>query len=144
MAKMIDVTRKKPTIREAIVNAKVFIKHKVIKLIKGGKIPKGNVLQVAKLAGIMAAKRTHFLIPLCHPIPIGYIDIDFLIKERHIEITTTVKGEAKTGVEMEAFTATTIAALTIYDMCKSIDREITISEIKLIKKSGGRSGTYVR
>lgn len=141
---MLDITEKKPTLREAIVEAKVFISPRVIGLIRKDKIPKGRVLEAAKLAGIMAAKYTPFLIPFCHPIPIEYVNLDFSVKNRHIKITTTVKGQAKTGVEMEAFTAASVAALTIYDMCKALDRGMIISEIKLLKKSGGKSGTYVR
>lgn len=141
---MIDITNKEQTLREAIVGGRLVIKPAVIELIKKGKIPKGNVLEAARLAGIMAAKKTPELIPLCHPIPIEYVNIDFTIKKGSIEITTTVKGRVRTGVEMEAFTAAAIASVTIYDMCKAMDRGIVISEIKLLKKSGGKSGVYVR
>ena len=143
-SKMIDIGKKRTTVREAIVEGKVFISPSVIKKIKNGKMPKGDVLGSARVAGIMASKNTPFIIPLCHPIPIEYADIDFSVGTKHIKITTTVKGEAKTGVEMEAFTATAVSALTIYDMCKGLDRGITISEIRLLKKSGGKSGTYIR
>lgn len=141
---MIDITGKEETLREAVVGARLLIKPSVVELIKKEKMPKGNVLESARLAGIMAAKKTAELIPMCHPIPIEYVKIDFSVKKGSIEITATVKGRAKTGVEMEAFTAAAIASVTIYDMCKARDRAIVISEIKLLKKSGGKSGVYVR
>ena len=127
-----------------IFEGTVFVNPNVIERIKSGKIPKGDVLGTAKLAGILAAKKTPDLLPLCHPIPIEYINIEFLPGNSQIKIRTVVKGRAKTGVEMEAFTATAVSALTIYDMCKSLDRGATISEIKLLKKSGGKSGRYER
>ena len=142
--KMIDVGNKKITERVAIVEGKVCIKPKVLKAIEEKNMPKGDVLVTAKLAGILAAKRTSEIIPLCHPIPIDFIDIEFSLGKAQIEITTTVKGNARTGVEMEAFTATAVSALTIYDMCKSLDREARILEIKLIKKTGGKSGEFIR
>jgi len=141
---MIDIGKKGTTVRKAVVEGKVFISPSVIKKIKNRKMPKGDVLGSARVAGIMASKNTPFIIPLCHPIPIEYANIDFSFGTKYIRITTTVKGEAKTGVEMEAFTATTVSALTIYDMCKGLDRGITISGIRLLKKSGGKSGTYIR
>ncbi|MBI3991102.1 MAG: cyclic pyranopterin monophosphate synthase MoaC [Candidatus Omnitrophica bacterium] len=141
---MLDITEKRPTLREATVDAKVLINPKVIRLIRRNKIPKGRVLEAAKLAGIMAAKYTPLLIPFCHPIPIEYVNVDFSVTNRYIKVTVIVKGQAKTGVEMEAFTAASVACLTIYDMCKALDRGIIISEIKLLKKSGGKSGAYVR
>lgn len=141
---MVDISNKKITNREAIVEGRVFLKPTVIKLIKQKKIPKGDVLEAARLAGILAAKKTPEIIPLCHPIPIEFVDIEFSLRNKEIKIRTIVKGMAKTGVEMEAFTATAVAALTIYDMCKPIDREIVISEIKLLKKTGGKSGIYIR
>ncbi|MBI5143710.1 MAG: cyclic pyranopterin monophosphate synthase MoaC [Candidatus Omnitrophica bacterium] len=137
---MIDITDKEETLREAMVGAKVFIKPAVIQLIKKGKMPKGDVLEAARLAGIMAAKKTAELIPMCHPIPIEYVGINFSVKKGSIDIIVTVKGRAKTGVEMEAFTAAAMASVTIYDMCKAFDRTIVISEIKLLEKSGGKSG----
>ncbi|MCQ9207818.1 MAG: cyclic pyranopterin monophosphate synthase MoaC [Omnitrophica bacterium] len=142
--KMIDIGKKNVTLREAIVEGKVSLNSAVVAAIKENRIPKGNVLQTAKLAGILAAKKTPETIPLCHPIAIEYVNIDFSVGKKEIRIVTTVRGRAKTGVEMEAFTATAIAGLTIYDMCKFLDRTITISEIRLLKKSGGKSGTYER
>ena len=141
---MIDISKKEVTHREAIVEARVFLKAKLIDLIKKGKIPKGNVLEAAKLAGTIAAKKTSELIPLCHPIPIEYVHIDFQLGRNQIKLTTIVRGNAKTGVEMEAFVAISTACLTIYDMCKGLDRDIVISQIKLMRKTGGKSGAYAR
>ncbi len=141
---MIDIGKKEVTLREAIVEAKVYLKASVIKLIKNKEIPKGDVLEAAKLAGIIAAKKTAELIPFCHPIPIEYVDIKISLKNKEVEIKTTVRGQAKTGVEMEAFTACAVAGLTVYDMCKAFDREAVIKSIMLLKKSGGKSGDFVR
>lgn len=141
---MIDISAKKITAREAVAEGCVFLKSQVIKLIREKKIPKGDVLETAKIAGILAAKKTPEIIPLCHPIPIESVKVDFAISDRQITITVAVKGQAKTGFEMEALAAVSAAALTIYDMCKPLDKDIVISEIKLLKKSGGKSGTYVR
>ena len=141
---MIDITNKEPTLREALVGVRVYIKPSVIGLIKKGKLPKGNVLEASRIAGILAAKKTAGLIPLCHPIPIEYMNVDFSVKKSFIDIAVTVKGRARTGVEMEAFTAAAIAGITIYDMCKAFDRGIVISELKLLKKPGGKGGRYVR
>ncbi len=141
---MIDISKKELTAREAIAEGSVAIKPSVILAIKKKKIPKGDVLEAAKLAGILAAKKTPCLLPLCHPIPMEYINVEFSLKKRKIKIAATVRAKAKTGVEMEAFTAVAIACLTIYDMCKSLDRDAMIYEIKLLKKSGGRSGVYER
>ncbi|TAN60167.1 cyclic pyranopterin monophosphate synthase MoaC [bacterium] len=141
---MIDISAKKITAREAVAEGRVFLKPQVIKLIREKKIPKGDVLEASRLAGILAAKKTPEIIPLCHPIPIESVKVDFVVNDRQINITSAVKGQAKTGFEMEALTAVSAAALTIYDMCKPLDKDIVISEIKLLKKSGGKSGTYVR
>ena len=141
---MIDITKKKITKREAIVEAVILLKPQVIRLIRAKKIPKGDVLEASRVAGILAAKKTPFLIPLCHPIPIECVEINFNIEKDEIKIRTSVCGAAKTGMEMEAMTATAICALTIYDMCKPLDKDIVISDIKLIKKTGGKSGTYIR
>lgn len=141
---MIDISAKKITQRQALAEGRVFLKPEVIKLIARKKIPKGAVLEASRIAGILAAKKTPELIPLCHPIPVESVKIDFALKDKEIIITATVKGQAKTGFEMEALTAVSAAALTIYDMCKPIDKGIVISGIKLLKKTGGKSGTYVR
>jgi cyclic pyranopterin phosphate synthase len=141
--RMVAVTKKSDTVREAVAKGTVRMQAATFQLIKQGGTTKGDVLSVAQLAGIMAAKRTPDLIPLCHPILIGDIKIEFSLDEAHstIEITATVESTGKTGVEMEALTATAVAALTIYDMCKAVDRGIKIQDIRLIRKSGGKSGT---
>lgn len=140
--KMADVGKKPITRREAAVEARVFMSPSVAGAIKRNKIPKGDVLQAAKLAGIMAAKNTPLIIPLCHPISIDCAEVEFLFAKDGICVKTTVKSRARTGVEMEAFTAAAAACLTIYDMCKPLDRAITISEMRLVRKSGGKSGLY--
>jgi len=141
--RMVDISGKPDTEREAVAKGVVRMQAATFQLIKRGGTAKGDVLSVAQLAGIMAAKQTPNLIPLCHPIPIGDIKIEFNLDEANstVEITTTVKSTGKTGVEMEALTATAVAALTIYDMCKAVDRGIRIENIRLVKKSGGKSGT---
>ena len=140
--RMVDVTEKSDTQREAVAKCLVRMKSSTLALLKRGDIPKGDVLAVAQLAGIMAAKQTPHIIPLCHPILIGDIKVEFSLDEEAtmVEITTTVKSTGKTGVEMEALTATAVSALTIYDMCKAVDRGIQIDSIRLIRKSGGESG----
>ena len=145
-AKMVDVSEKAVTERVATASGRVTMAPATLKLIKQGEMKKGDVLSVARLAGIMAAKRTHELIPLCHPLALNKIDVDLKLKSRppSVEITSTVKVSGKTGVEMEALTAVSVAALTIYDMCKAVDRDMEIGEIKLDYKAGGRSGTYRR
>ena len=142
--KMIDIGKKDVTEREAVVRGVVHLKPSVIRTIRQKKLPKGDVLEAAKIAGILAAKKTPDIIPLCHPIPIEYAKIEFVIRKSQIEIISTIRGRARTGIEMEAFTAVAISALTIYDMCKSLDRSITVGPIELLRKSGGKSGTYVR
>ena len=144
-ARMVDVTQKGDTEREAVAKSKVIMKPATLQLIKAGGLEKGDVLSVAKIAGIMAAKQTPHLIPLCHPLLINNIAIEFdLAGDDSIEITARVKSTGKTGVEMEALVAASVSALTIYDMCKSVDRAMTIAEIYLESKSGGKSGTYRR
>lgn len=139
---MVDVTGKPDTQREAVAKCRVRMKASTLKRLKRGKMEKGDVLAVAQLAGIMAAKQTPHIIPLCHPVLIGDIKVDFGLDEEKgtVEIITTVKSIGKTGVEMEALTATAVTALTIYDMCKAVDRGIQIESIRLIRKSGGKSG----
>jgi cyclic pyranopterin phosphate synthase len=145
-AKMVDVTEKPITLRQAIARGSVSMKHETLKLIKDKKVPKGDVLSVARVAGIMAAKKTSELIPMCHPLNITSVTVDFHLdsKKNRIGIEAGVKVTGQTGVEMEALTAVSVAALTIYDMCKAVDREMVISDIMLIEKSGGRSGVYKR
>lgn len=141
--RMVDVTEKPDTHREAVAKGIVKMQASTFELLKKGKMTKGDVLAVAQLAGIMAAKQTPSLIPLCHPVLIGNTKIEFSLDEKNstIEITTTVESVGKTGVEMEALTATAATALTIYDMCKAVERGIRIENIRLIRKSGGKSGT---
>jgi len=141
--RMVDVTEKPDTQREAVAKCLVRMKVTTLERLKKGNMPKGDVLAVAQLAGIMAAKQTPHIIPLCHPVLIGDVKIEFSLDEEKgtVEITTAVKSLGKTGVEMEALTATAITALTIYDMCKAVDRRIQIESLRLIRKSGGKSGT---
>jgi len=141
--RMVDVTQKPDTRREAVAKCLVRMKVTTLERLKKGNMPKGDVLAVAQLAGIMAAKQTPHIIPLCHPVLIGDVKIEFSLDEENgtVEITTAVKSLGKTGVEMEALTATAITALTIYDMCKAVDRRIQIESLRLIRKSGGKSGT---
>ncbi len=141
--RMVDVTGKADTARVAVARGTVRMQPETFQIIKQGRAAKGDVLTTAKLAGIMAAKKTPDLIPLCHPILIGNVDIEFNLDEANntVEITATVQSTGKTGVEMEAMTATAVAALTIYDMCKAVDRGMKIEGIRLVRKSGGKSGT---
>lgn len=143
-ARMIDVSEKAATIREAIAKGCISMQPSTLTMILNEEMSKGDVFGVARIAGIMAAKRTSELIPLCHPLALTGIDIAFqpLPQKASVEITATVKIAGQTGVEMEALTAVSVSALTIYDMCKSVDRGMRISDIRLIKKSGGKSGTY--
>jgi cyclic pyranopterin monophosphate synthase len=139
---MVDVTAKSPTKREAEASAFVVLKPKVVKALP--KNPKGDPLEVARLAGIMAAKRTADLIPMCHPLPLSHVDVRMRLCENGVAITSKVSTTAVTGVEMEALMAATIAALTVYDMLKALDKGIEIREIVLERKSGGKSGDYRR
>lgn len=143
--KMVDVSEKPDTQREAVAKGRVRMKASTLDLIKKGGMAKGDVLATAQLAGIMGAKQTAQIIPLCHPVLIGDIKVEFNLDERNstVEITSRVKSTGKTGVEMEALTAVAVAALTIYDMCKAADRGIQIENIRLVRKSGGKSGTIV-
>jgi cyclic pyranopterin phosphate synthase len=141
--KMVDVTAKPETEREATAKCTVRMKPETFALIKQGKVAKGDVLTVAQLAGIMGAKQTPYLIPLCHPLLIGDVRVEFAADEDEstIGISATVKLSGKTGAEMEALTAAALAALTVYDMCKAVDRGMTITDLRLVRKSGGKSGT---
>jgi cyclic pyranopterin phosphate synthase len=143
-AKMVDVSAKKDTLRTASAYAEVFVSKPVFTSIKQNDIEKGDVLSIAKFAGIQAAKKTSELIPLCHNIFITKADVDLKLNEskQSVEITSLVKTFAKTGVEMEALTAVSVAALTVYDMCKALDKSIRISDIRLLTKTGGKSGNY--
>ena len=143
-AQMVDVGYKEDTNRSATASGKVFMGVETIEALKKQELKKGDVLGVARVAGIQAAKKTSDLIPLCHPLVINFVSVDFKIKERHVEIEATVKTFGKTGVEIEALTACSVAALTIYDMCKAVDKSITIEEVKLVEKTGGKSGNWYR
>ncbi len=150
-ARMVDITDKDSTERVAIAEAKVQLQPATLEKIQRGKIAKGDVLAVAQVAGVMGAKKTPHLIPMCHPILLTGVDISFKEETQpdhagycSITITATAKTTGQTGVEMEAMTAASVAALTIYDMCKAVDRGMRVSEISLLSKSGGKSGTYVR
>ncbi|UCD09630.1 MAG: cyclic pyranopterin monophosphate synthase MoaC [Dehalococcoidales bacterium] len=144
-ARMVNVGSKDITLREAVASGKVLMKTETVEQIKSASLKKGDVIATARIAGIMAAKNTPHLIPLCHPILIDEISIDFdLSGKDSIAITATARCGGKTGIEMEAMTAVSVAALTIYDMAKSVDRGMTITDICLESKSGGKSGTYIR
>ena len=141
---MIDVGGKIRTQRVAEARAIVKLNNELVKKIKGNKIPKGNVLEAARIAGILSAKKTPELIPLCHNIELDQVAVDFKLRPKEIEIIAVAKAEAKTGVEMEAIVACTVAAITIYDMCKMFSKSIQITGIELLKKSGGKSGDYTK
>jgi len=143
-AVMVDVSAKPATVREAIAAGSVVVQPATLKLIKARKVKKGDVLAVAQLAGIQAAKRTPDLIPLCHPLALSSVNVELSCnaKTNSVDIIATCKVTGATGVEMEALTAVSAAALTVYDMCKSADRGMIISKIRLLKKSGGKSGTF--
>jgi cyclic pyranopterin phosphate synthase len=141
--RMVDVSNKADTVRVAVTRGTIRMLPATFQLIKRGGIAKGDVFTVAQLAGIMAAKRTPDLIPLCHPLLLNDVNVEFELDEAGsaVEITSTVRSTGKTGVEMESLTATAVAALTIYDMCKAVDRGMKIENIRLVHKSGGKSGT---
>jgi cyclic pyranopterin phosphate synthase len=143
-ARMVDVTAKEATHRRAIARCRVHMESETASKIASGAISKGDVLAVARVAGIQAAKQTPNLLPLCHPLLVGSVFVNFRIEDLHVEVEAQVETVDRTGVEMEAMTACAISALTIYDMCKSVDRGMTIGEIALWEKTGGRSGTWRR
>jgi cyclic pyranopterin phosphate synthase len=143
---MVDVSAKSVTAREAVARGEVTMRPATLALVARGGMQKGDVLAVAKLAGVMAAKRTADLVPLCHPLPLTHVDVTLAPDARgsRVVIESRVRVEARTGVEMEALTAVAVAGLTLYDMCKAVDREMTIGAIRLVAKRGGKSGTFVR
>ncbi len=145
-AKMVDVSDKDITNRIAVARVTIHMRTETLALILDDKIEKGDVFSVARVAGIMAAKKTSELIPMCHPLNLTSVEIDLTPVENpaRVEIEARVRVSGKTGVEMEAMTAVSVAGLTIYDMCKAVDREMSIGEIRLVKKSGGKSGTFIR
>ncbi|WP_255592391.1 cyclic pyranopterin monophosphate synthase MoaC [Thermosulfurimonas sp. F29] len=144
-ARMVDVSEKAPTVREAVARGRVLLGEKVFPLVRDRNLPKGDLFGAARIAGILAAKRTWELIPLCHPLPLTRIEINFALNEesRSLEIEARVRTVAQTGVEMEALTAVSVAALTVYDMCKGIDKAVRITDIRLIRKTGGKSGEVI-
>jgi cyclic pyranopterin monophosphate synthase len=141
-AHMVDVSDKDVTTRSATAKARVLAAVETIAIITSGTAKKGDVLATARIAGIMAAKKTSDLIPLCHPLLISKVTVEFIIDNNHIDVEATVKVEGKTGVEMEALTACSVACLTIYDMLKAVDRGMTITNLRLVEKTGGKSGTF--
>lgn len=139
-ATMVDVGGKEVTRREAVARGKIFMRAETLALLARNELPKGNVIEVARVAGILAAKRTGELIPLCHPLGLEFVDVHISSAADHLGIEAVARCSARTGVEMEALTAVSVAALTLYDMCKAVDKEMVIGEIRLVKKTGGKSG----
>jgi len=142
--RMVDVAAKPPTTRTAVARGFIRIARAALAKVRRLETPKGNPLEIARIAGIAGAKRTSELIPLCHPLPLTHIDVSTRLCENGVEITSRVAATAQTGVEMEALVAVAVAALTIYDMCKALDRGMEISNVYLVEKVGGKSGRYVR
>ena len=143
-ARMVDTSEKPDTVRHAVASARVLMSAETIAAIREARAPKGDPLEAARLAGIMAAKRTAELIPLCHPLPLTHVDVRAELQETSVYLESEVTTRAQTGVEMEALTAVTVAALTVYDMCKALDKSMTIAEVRLELKTGGKSGDYRR
>jgi cyclic pyranopterin monophosphate synthase len=143
-ARMVDVSAKDVSTREAVATGRVTVSAEVVGLLRGDGVPKGDALGVARIAGIMAAKRTPDLIPLCHPIAISGVTVDLVVGDAGVDITATVRTADRTGVEMEALTAVSVAALTLIDMVKGVDRQAAVEGVRLLAKSGGRSGEWRR
>ena len=143
-ARMVDVTAKEPSHRRAVARCRVVMEPETASKIASGAITKGDVLAVARVAGIQAAKQTPNLLPLCHPLLVGAVLVNFRLEDTYVEVEANVDTVDRTGVEMEALTAAAVAALTIYDMCKAVDREMSVHNIRLLQKSGGKSGIFVR
>ncbi|HZM52782.1 MAG TPA: cyclic pyranopterin monophosphate synthase MoaC [Vicinamibacteria bacterium] len=143
-ARMVDVSSKPVTAREAVARGRIQIAPAALKIARAGKLPKGGIVEVARLAGVLAAKRTADAIPLCHPLPLTHVDVEIRPRRDGFEIEATVRTDARTGAEMEALHAVAVAALTVYDMVKAADKGMTISDIRLIRKTGGSRGVYVR
>ena len=141
---MVDTSSKSPTARHAVASARVLMSVETVKALREHRTPKGDPLEAARLAGIMAAKRTADLIPLCHPLPLTHVDVTATIEDFGVRLESSASTNAQTGVEMEALVAASVAALTIYDMCKALDKGITISDVRLESKTGGKSGDYKR
>jgi len=143
-AKMVDVTEKPMSVRRAVAESFIRLSPETLALISKGKLPKGNALETARLAGILAAKKTPHLIPLCHPLPLTHVDVQVEARNNGIRFVSSVTCTGPTGVEMEALTAASVAALTLYDMIKAVQKGATIERVRLLEKSGGKSGTYTR
>jgi cyclic pyranopterin phosphate synthase len=143
-ARMVDVSGKAVTAREAVARGRITISPAAMRLVRAGRLEKGAVVEVARVAGVLAAKRTAELVPLCHPLPLSHVDVDLLPRKDGFVIEARVRTEARTGAEMEALHAVTVAALTVYDMVKAADRAMTIGDVRLVRKSGGRSGNWRR
>ena len=143
-ATMVDIGAKPATAREAVARARITMQAETVALLRRHALPKGNALEIARYAGIMAAKRTGELIPLCHPLGLDFVDVQIAVHDTRLELEAVSRCHGKTGVEMEALTAVSIAALTLYDMCKAVDKTMVIGEIRLVKKTGGKSGVFVR
>ena len=147
-ARMVDVSAKQVTARTATASGRVGVSAEVVRLLRGGdepsRLPKGDAIAAARIAGIMAAKRTPDLVPLCHPIAVSRVEVDLQVADDAVEISATVGTADRTGVEMEALTAVSVAALTVYDMCKAVDRVMTVERVRLEAKSGGQSGAFRR
>ena len=143
-AVMIDVSGKEITVRTAMAEGRIRVSSRIMEAVRDGTAAKGDVLGVAQLAGIMGAKKTSDLIPLCHPLPLSHCSLEFNLEKEAIRAVCTVKTAGKTGVEMEALTGVSLALLTVYDMCKSMDKGMEISDIRLLEKTGGKSGDYRR
>jgi cyclic pyranopterin phosphate synthase len=141
---MVDTSSKPATTRHAVASARVLMSGETVAALRERRTPKGDPLEASRLAGIMAAKRTADLIPLCHPLPLTHVDIKASIEDYGVSLESSVSTNAQTGVEMEALVAASVAALTIYDMCKALDKAITISDMRLESKTGGKSGDYKR
>ena len=142
--KMVDVAAKPVTAREAVARGSIAMSREALRLVRSGRVKKGDPLQTARLAGILAAKQTSSLIPLCHPLPLSSVNVELIARARGYEIEARVRTTSQTGVEMEALTAVAVAALTIYDMVKAVDKTMVIGDIRVMMKTGGRSGTYRR
>ena len=143
-SRMVDVTAKMETVRMARAEALVMMSPATVKLLRSNNLPKGNAIEVARIAGIQAGKKTAELVPLCHPLPLTHLDVSIEINNAGARIESTARTKAETGVEMEALTAATMSALTLYDMCKAVEKGITIGPIRLLEKSGGKSGHWTR
>jgi cyclic pyranopterin phosphate synthase len=141
---MVDTSAKAQTARRALASARVQMSPETVAIVRAGQTPKGDPLETARLAGIMAAKRTAELIPLCHPLPLTHIDVRAKLTDTGVLLEAEVATQAQTGVEMEALTAVAVAALTVYDMCKAVDKAMTITDVRLERKTGGKSGDYER